>query len=72
MNVYDADMARALELIREALINREDDTRRQLQIAEEQLHTFQRVGGEFEKVVRAYMDVVASIDVVEDDIRRMA
>ncbi|RUP46954.1 hypothetical protein BC936DRAFT_146332 [Jimgerdemannia flammicorona] len=63
MNVYDANTARALELTRAVLESREGDVQRRLQVVEGQLRTFQKVGDEFENVVRGYMDVLASIEV---------
>ncbi|CAG8457878.1 2947_t:CDS:2 [Ambispora leptoticha] len=71
MTIYDQDTNEALKSIRDHLRIEEKEKSKLLRELNTKLADYQSIGGEFEKVVQEYAEVIKEIEVTEDDIRRI-
>ncbi|CAG8508331.1 6614_t:CDS:2 [Ambispora gerdemannii] len=71
ITIYDPDTNEALASIRDHLRVEENEKSKLLRELNTKLTDYQIIGGEFEKVVQEYAEIIKEIEVAEDDIRRI-
>lgn len=70
-NIYDKQIVESLNVIKENLVEEENEKSTILKRLNNKLMEYQSIGDEFEQIVQEYLNITKEIETTKDDIRRI-